>query len=178
MANSKDLVTTAKPKTSGAVYVAPIGTALPTDATSSLAETYKGLGYISEDGFTISTSTSSENIKEWGGEVVNSSQTEKSESAKIKLIESLNTEVLKFIYGESNVTVEGKNITVVATGEELPACVFVVDVILKNDAVKRIVIDGAKPKLNGDVAYKPNEALGYEVEIDCPKFHKEYITTK
>ena len=45
MANSKDLVTTAKPKTSGAVYVAPIGTALPTDATSSLAEAYKGLGY-------------------------------------------------------------------------------------------------------------------------------------
>ena len=55
MANSKDLVTTAKPKTSGAVYVAPIGTALPTDATSSLAVAYKGLGYISEDGFTIST---------------------------------------------------------------------------------------------------------------------------
>ena len=57
MANSKDLVTTAKPKTSGAVYVAPIGTALPTDATSSLAEAYKGLGYISEDGFTISISS-------------------------------------------------------------------------------------------------------------------------
>ena len=178
MANNKDLVSTAKPKVTGAVSVAPLGSVLPTDAISELDTAFKSLGFVSEDGFTISTSSTSENIKEWGGEVVNSSQTEKSESAKIKLIEALNAEVLKFVYGSSNVTVEGKNITVTATGEELPACIFVVDILMKNDAVKRIVIDGAKPKLNGDVNYKTNEAVGYEVEIDCPKFHKEYITTK
>ena len=103
MANNKDLVSTAKPKVTGAVSVAPLGSALPTDATSELDTAFKSLGFVSEDGFTISTSSTSENIKEWGGEVVNSSQTEKSESAKIKLIEALNAEVLKFVYGSSNV---------------------------------------------------------------------------
>lgn len=39
-------VTTAKPKIGGAVYSAPLGTALPTDATTKLDDAFKALGYI------------------------------------------------------------------------------------------------------------------------------------
>ena len=92
------------------------------------------------------------------------------------LIEALNVDTLKFVYGESNVTANEKNITVTATGNELDACVFVVDTLMKNGTAKRIVIDNAKPILNGDVAYKANQAVGFPMEISCPTFHKEYIT--
>ena len=43
-------VTAGKPKITGAVYRAPLGTTLPTDATTDLAEAFKNMGYGSEDG--------------------------------------------------------------------------------------------------------------------------------
>ena len=55
MANEVKNVTTAKPKVSGEVFYAPLGTTLHTDATTPLDTKFKNLGYVSEDGFTYST---------------------------------------------------------------------------------------------------------------------------
>ena len=41
-------------KATGAIYVAPQGTTLPTDATTSLATAWKLLGFTSDAGVTIS----------------------------------------------------------------------------------------------------------------------------
>ena len=60
-------VTAAKPRVAGVVYRAPKGTTLPTDATTALADTFKSLGYLSEDGFTNNYEISSEDIREMGG---------------------------------------------------------------------------------------------------------------
>lgn len=42
-------VTSAKPKVKGAIYNAPLGSTLPTDASSELDAAFKALGYVSED---------------------------------------------------------------------------------------------------------------------------------
>src|SRR5690625_1766856 len=103
MSNAKN-VTTAKPKVGGAVYTAPIGTTLPTDATSELDSEFKGLGYISEDGMTNENTPESENIKAWGGDTVANVQTSKEDRFTYTLIEALNVNVLKQVFGEDNVT--------------------------------------------------------------------------
>lgn len=46
-------VSTPKPKVGGAIFSAPLGTTLPTDATTALNVAFKGLGYVSEDDIRI-----------------------------------------------------------------------------------------------------------------------------
>ena len=51
MADVKN-VTAGKPKVGGAIFRAPLGTTLPTDATTNLDAAFKALGYCSDDGLT------------------------------------------------------------------------------------------------------------------------------
>lgn len=174
-------VTTGKPKVAGAVYRAPAGTAVPTDATTALAQTYIDMGYISEDGVTNNNSADSENVKAWGGAVVLTTPGEKTDEWTMTFIEALNETVLKAVYGTSNVTIaaDGK-ITVKANSDAPEEAVYVIDMVLKGGALKRVVIPNGSLSELGEIVYKDDEPVGYEVTLSAlpdaqGNTHYEYI---
>lgn len=159
-------VTAAKPRVAGVVYRAPKGTALPTDASTALANTYKSLGYLSEDGFTNNYEISSEDIREMGGNIVLTVQTEVSDTFTFKLISALEIEVQKAVYGDNNVTGSlAEGMAVEVAGAEPEESVWILETIMRDGALKRIVIPDGKVSSIGEIAYRRNEAVGYELTI-------------
>lgn len=179
--NNANNVTAGKPRVAGSVYRGATSASLPTDATSSIAAAFKALGYISEDGVKNNNSPETENIKAWGGDVVLNTLTGKEDTFTFKLIEAMNVDALAAVYGSGNVSgTLQSGITVKANASSSEAAAYVIDMVLKNNVLKRIVIPNATVSEVAEIAYTDNDAVGYEVTItavpDSSGYtHYEYI---
>lgn len=179
MADVKN-VTYAKPKIGGAISVGTEEATLPKDAKSELTG-FTSLGYISEDGLSNSNELDTDTIKAWGGDTVLVLNNGSEDKFTFTLIESLNVDVLKYVYGSENVTgtlAEGINIASNAKPkEDLP---IVVDMIMKGGILRRIVIPNGSILETGEITYKDDEAVGYEMTVLAQpdtdgNSHYEYI---
>ena len=100
------------------------------------------------------------------------------------MIEPKNLEVIKSIYGDDNVTgTLDTGIVVKANNNDQDAAIWVIDMIMKGNVLKRIVIPNAVLSDLGTITYKDDEAIGYECTLSAMpdasgNTHYEYITSQ
>lgn len=131
-------VTVGSAKATGAIWVAPKDTTLPTDATTSLGGTWVLLGFTSDAGVTISESTSNDSIRAWEARTeVYNVRTEYTESVSFTPIQC-NSDVAKLTWGSGNVTVgSGGALTVKHHGAEIDPVCIVIETTPRTGIVKR-----------------------------------------
>lgn len=88
---------------SGMFFHAPAGTALPATADATLDAAWTEVGYVSQDGLTVSVSASTDNIRDWGNKSVRLFVTDSEETAQSTVI-TTTQETLETVLGAGNVT--------------------------------------------------------------------------
>lgn len=157
---------------SGYIWVAPLGTTLPTDATSDLTTEFVGLGYLSEDGLTEPASfEAGDDIVAAGGDTVAQADPTFSKTWTGTCIEALNEDLLKVAYGATNVTItdatdsKDGTITVKEQAGDLEHHVIVIDEMLKGGRKRRNVMADATFLITGDISHVHTALVNFEFTI-------------
>src|SRR5690625_3392545 len=160
-------VSVGKPRAAGGIYAGEPGEDVPTDATTELGAALVNLGYVSEDGLVNSIESDTEDITAWGGDTVLTVRTSRTETLAWTFIQT-NAAVMAEVYGPNNVeTGAGGSLTVLHNREELPRRLYVFEILMAGNRVKRIVVPNAQITEVGDVTYQDGEAIGYEVTLSA-----------
>lgn len=175
MPNTKDVrIGAPEQATTGAIKHAPIGTTLPTlsSITSSgvtLAEAFTGDEYVSEDGLTLSPSTSTTEIKDWSGATVRKVLESFDGTLSWTMI-STNEGALGVAFGGGHVTTQaatathGKQVQA-ELGAHLPDPQSWVFLIKDGDARVVIVVPNGQVTEVGEVTFASTSAIGWQVTL-------------
>lgn len=168
--NSQNVFTGAPDQlTTGAILRAPIGTALPTSTATTLNALFKASGYIGNEGLKLTPSTSTEQIKDWGGATIRELLTEF--NAKIAWTHlELSAEALRVYFGDENVTVTAPTAT---TGTltasklnavELPVCAWAFKI---KDGPRKVLIAVPQGQVTerGEIAFTKSSAIALPVVL-------------
>lgn len=147
--NNKANVSAAKGVAGGYVFRAAAGTALPTDYSTALAEAYKNIGFVGEDGITFTPTFDVTEHKDMNGDVIDKSLDGADLEIAMTLVE-VKAATLKAQYGEDNVTDAGGVLTVMDRLQLGEHCVLVFDLLLKNGRKMRRVCPDCEPTELGE----------------------------
>lgn len=158
------LVSAAKPRVGGGVYIGDVNATLPVNATSVLSSAFKSLGFISDAGVTRSISKDNTTVNAWGGQVVAVLNNAKTETFKFRLIEADNLDALGLVFGEASGALD-TGITIKSTSDQGDAHSFIINSILAGDVLQRIVIPYGVVTDIGDIVYVDNDVVGFDITI-------------
>ena len=157
--------------TTGAVLYAPVGTTLPTDATTAPASGFEDGGYVSEDGLTISASFNTTDIKDWSKGTIRTLLAEFTGEVTFSFVQT-DYESLCAIFGSDHVTKTaatsstGEKITIKIGAHMAPAMSYIFNMKDGNARV-RVVLPNAQPVLNGDLTFVAGDAIHWPVKLSC-----------
>lgn len=165
MAQNSDNIAIVRPKVAGAAYVADAGTACPTTAAET-ATGFDSLGWLSEDGITMSIDRETTDIIGFGGDVALTISESHDLTFTIKPME-LNVHVLGLMFNGANVTMgSGSAVESVKVNADDPdefALMF--DLRGRGGQLIRVCVPKAKVTEMGEVPLKHNEPIASEMTI-------------
>lgn len=181
MANTATNVSTGKPNTAGAIYVESASTSsLPTSADGAITG-FTALGFVSEDGVVNANTFDSTDVKDWGGSTVLTIEDNYTDTFQFTLLETLNVDVLKEVFGAANVSgTLATGVTVKATPTQHATKKWIIDMVMRGGVLKRICLPAAAISAVGEVTYAGTDAVGYNITLTAMpdasgNTHYEYI---
>lgn len=146
--------------TTGAVAVAPVGTAMPTDAKTALPSAWNSGGYVSEDGISVTITRSTTPIRDWSKANVRNLLTEYDGSITLGFLQ-VDEFAAQRVFGASNVTktaatqTKGELISI-SIGAELPPIEAWCFSMKDGDARIRIAVPRGQITEVNQIDFKPD----------------------
>ena len=140
-------------------WIAPYGTALPTDNTTAIATTYKVLGFIDENGVTFADSTSPTDYNDMSGNAIATTPGAVTKTASFVPVE-LKKSTLDIIYGAANVEDAEGVIEYTDKGPDQTLWTIVFDFVLGADRKWRVVVPQCRLKEMADLTINYQTLVG------------------
>lgn len=146
--------------TTGAVAVAPEGTAMPTDARTALTSAWDDSGYVSEDGLSVTITRSTTPIRDWSKAAVRNLLTEFGGAIAVAFLQ-VDEFAAKRMFGEDNVTVTAATNTTsevikISIGAELPPIEAWCFSMKDGDARIRVLVPRGQMTDVNQIDFKPD----------------------
>lgn len=163
-ANSTKNVSYGKFLSGGYFFLAPAGTALPTDNTTTLDAAFLNMGFLGDDGVNFSDSSSTETAYDANGDSIATSQGEIEKTFTVTFRE-IKKDSLAVLYGSANVTDADGKLTVHDKGPNSATYVGVFEIRLKDGRKWRRVVPQCQPGELGDQNIVYSELVGRELTM-------------
>ena len=146
--------------TTGAVAVAPVGTAKPTGARDALPAAWNSGGYVDENGLSVTVTRSTTAIHDWSKAVVRNLLSEFAGTLAIGFLQ-VDEFAAKRVFGDGNVTItpatkNAGEVMTVAIGAELPPIEAWCFSMKDDNARVRVVVPRGQITEVNQVDFKPD----------------------
>lgn len=154
----------------GMFYHAPSGTALPAYPTDTLDAAWVHVGDVTDAGITLSTSKSTQNLKNWANQIKRVVMTDHSETIQSPVMDTTE-ESLKTVLGSGNVTVtaagndHGKKVVANLSSADLPEPEAFLWLMKDGDNMMMIGCTSGQITSVADVSFAPSSAINWTATI-------------
>lgn len=150
----------------GELYVAPTGTALPSDTSTALNAAFKGLGYFNEDGVTESFERDTEDITAWQNAARVRTVITSAKATYTGTLIQTNVDVIETVFGVTVSQTGAHGTYTINPGATSGRKAWVLEVI-DGDEVKRISIAEGEITEIGETTYATGEPIGYAITLEA-----------
>lgn len=153
--------------TIGGLWVAPYGTALPTDVDTPLDAAFKNLGFISDKGVKVKIDDQTKPLEVWGGDEIGAFRDKFAVEYSTELFQVLSPELNAAIFGAANVStaaataLHGARMKTLINAKLPPKCSLVLDAFYEDKAVRQVAACCQRSGI-GDLVLVHNAPMTFE----------------